>query len=450
MAPDTTQSTLANDFDDFKVFSDHKRLNKEELFDEHFLVFMQWLKKDIHTRYTKADFQRIELRMLLELVGGYSLVFLIYVGCFLTWPDHPLVWGIPLFVAAIACATRAEVVHMRTHSPANLTGVAWIDRFVDRFGLATSGVSPNLLKRRHLAAHYNDIGLSSKLFSNVWLTFDKVPLQYYLKPWVLLRFILDRRFCEAEMIDRRLLVFETLTFYLYLGAMAAEVWWLGSYFLVVFHLIPGLIVSSAQVAGAMMVHSGNDPRNSFESNALLDPDTAKGLFAVPLKWFAIFNSGFFVNHAIHHAYPQIPLVVLNQEYKRYYEHILSTYPRVRYNKVAIHSIHGRSLEKLSPPGPLDYVVALGLTWFTHAMLMLTSMGIPLPPPLFEQLLVDWRLFTQISRRERTENRVMYLEQVGVPTRYHEIANPNTYLKFYYKLYHRWKAELQTRPAVNAP
>ena len=446
MAADTTQSTLASDFDDFKVFSDHKRLNKEELFDEHFLQFMQWLKRDIHTHYTKADFQRIELRMLVELVGGYTLVLATYVLCFLKWPEHPFVWGIPLFIAAIACATRAEVVHMRTHSPANLTGVGWIDRFIDRFGLATSGVSPNLLKRRHLAAHYNDIGLSSKLFSNVWLTFDKVPLQYYLKPWVLLRFILDRRFCEAEMIDRRLLVFETVTFYLYLGAMAGEVYWLGSYFLVIFHLIPGLIVSSAQVAGAMMVHSGNDPRNSFESNALLDPDTATGLFAVPLKWFAIFNSGFFVNHAIHHAYPQIPLVVLNQEYKRYYEHILNTYPRVRYNKVAIHTIHARSLEKLSPPGPFDYVLALFFTWFTHGMLMLTSMGIPLPPPLFEQILVDWRLFTQISPRERTENRVAFLESVGVPTRYHEIPNPNTYLKFYYKLYHRWKAELNTQPA----
>src|SRR5207249_3612914 len=104
-------------------------------------------------------------------------------------PVHPYLWGVPLFLAGVWVMKKGSVIHMRSHSPQNLTGVWLFDRMIDVLGLASSGVSTNLLKRRHLAAHYNDVGNFSRLFSKAWLTFDDLPACYYLKPYLLIKFL---------------------------------------------------------------------------------------------------------------------------------------------------------------------------------------------------------------------------------------------------------------------
>jgi hypothetical protein len=61
----------------------------------------------------------------------------------------------------------------------------WLfDRIIDVLGLTSCGVSTNIFKRRHLAAHYNDVGNVARLFSTAWLTFDDLPECYYLKPYL--------------------------------------------------------------------------------------------------------------------------------------------------------------------------------------------------------------------------------------------------------------------------
>lgn len=307
-------------------------------------------KSDVHEKYTRKDFQRMELRHLLYRVGGYIFVLLpLYLYLHSQFPQYALVWGIPLLFLAIFFAQQAEVMHMRTHCPQKLTGISWVDRAIDYFGLAMGGVSPTLFGRRHIAAHYNDIGNVSKLFSEVWLTFDKMPLSYYSRPQTLVKFLLDPQFCREEKLERKTLLIETITFYIYLVAVATELFF-GSYFLLVFHLIPGLITASSQILGAVIVHSGIDNRNSFESNGIFDFQTAKGLFKVPLWFFGLLNHGFFVNHGIHHAYPQVPLEIINKNYKRYHHKILKDYTGVRYNTVVDHVMFKPLLENLKEKG----------------------------------------------------------------------------------------------------
>lgn len=248
-------------------------------------------KSDVHEKYTRKDFQRMELRHLLYRVGGYIFVLLpLYLYLHSQFPQYALVWGIPLLLLAIFFAQQAEVMHI-----------------------------------------------------------DKMPLSYYSRPQTLVKFLLDPQFCREEKLERKTLLIETITFYIYLVAVATELFF-GSYFLLVFHLIPGLINASSQILGAVIVHSGIDNRNSFESNGIFDFQTAKGLFKVPLWFFGLLNHGFFVNHGIHHAYPQVPLEIINKNYKRYHHKILKDYTGVRYNTVVSHVMFKPLLENLKEKG----------------------------------------------------------------------------------------------------
>src|SRR5258706_10433943 len=123
VAETTTQATLATEFEDFKTLGDHQNINQKELFDDRFMDFVRWLKKDSFSRYTKADFQRIERNNFLTLVIGYLGLLGTYLLCRAYIPDHPFLWGVPLFCAAIWVMQRVGVIHMRAHSPHTLTGV---------------------------------------------------------------------------------------------------------------------------------------------------------------------------------------------------------------------------------------------------------------------------------------------------------------------------------------
>ncbi|MBV9389440.1 MAG: hypothetical protein JOZ78_23710, partial [Chroococcidiopsidaceae cyanobacterium CP_BM_ER_R8_30] len=158
----TSELNVYSDFSDYQKFASHQRLNKEEMFDNHFVDFMKWFKQDVHQTYTCKDFQKIELRNILTLAIGYLVILPpLYLHLHWRFPQSALAWGVPMFVLAMFFAVKGEVMHMRTHSPTKLTGIGWLDRVVDYLGLAVSGISPNLFARRHLAAHYNDIGIVS-------------------------------------------------------------------------------------------------------------------------------------------------------------------------------------------------------------------------------------------------------------------------------------------------
>ena len=77
----SSQTNLANEFEDFKVLGDLQAMDRKELFDEQFMDFIRWFKKDIFSRYTKADFRRIERKNFLLLVFGYLAVLSEYLLC---------------------------------------------------------------------------------------------------------------------------------------------------------------------------------------------------------------------------------------------------------------------------------------------------------------------------------------------------------------------------------
>jgi hypothetical protein len=439
----TSQASLATEFEDFKVLGDLQSMDRKELFDEQFMHFIRWFKKDIYSRYTRAELRLMERKNFLMLVGGYSAVLATYLLMHTVLQVNPLLWGVPLFVGAVWVMRYVGVIHMRAHSPQNLTGVWLFDRAIDIMGLVSCGVSTNVFKRRHLAAHYNDIGNFSRLFSQAWLTFDDLPACYYLKPYLLIKFLFDKEFCKAEKIDRRLLLIETILFYGYYSAVIYELVYLNSYFLLVFHMIPSLLIASSQILGAVIVHSGIDKRNSWDSNGIFDPKKLAGLFRVSLWFNSLLSDHFSINHGIHHAYPPLPLSIINKEYLHYHEHILATYDNVRLNQVLTHRMHGNILSRLPEPTWFNKVVTLGFAVLAHLCVCLTIMGLPFPPNIFERLLVDYRIYFYSTRRERRENFVRFMDSMNFAQRWAETPDPNTYLKFFYRRYQRYKEYLAT-------
>jgi fatty acid desaturase len=437
-----------SDFNDYLAFQAHGRLNKKEMFDSQFVDFMKWLKNDIHSRYSRKDFQRYELNSILQLTLGYGGMLAAYTYLHLNFSQYAWWWGVPLFIAAIFIVQKGEVMHMRAHSPNALTGVDWVDDGIDMLGLPLTGISPALFKRRHCAAHYNDIGNISRIFSEVWITFDKVPVNYHFRPHLLLRFLLNKEFCKEEMINRRQLLIETLGFYAYIIILATELV-NGSYFLLVFHLIPSYVLASSQVLSAIIVHSGIDRRNSFESNGIFDYKSFKGLFKVPMMFYCLVGNGGIINHGIHHAYPQVPLDILNKEYQRLNQHILENYTGVRYNTVMTMRIQKDLLARLGAPNPFDYVVAFFCSLVALGACMFTVTGLPVPPTIFELLLVDYRIYFNSTKAERFTNAVAFWDTVRLEERYHQTPEPNTYLKWVYKRYCRMKTYLAKQSVSTA-
>lgn len=443
-APNSPQTAVYGDFDDYQDFESHRQLNKKEMFDADFLKFMAWFKKDIHSRYSRKDFQRMEFMHLIQLGIGFAALAGTYTYLHTTFPQYGLVWGVPLFIAAMFVVQKGEVMHMRAHSPSNLTGSRIMDEGIDTLGMPLTGISPGLFKRRHCAAHYNDIGNISRIFSQVWITFDKVPVNYHLRPWMLVQFLLNEDFCREEMINRKRLLIETLGFYAYLTVMIWELF-NGSYFLLLFHLIPGYILASAQVLSAVTVHSGIDKSNSFESNAIFDWKTAKGLFKVPLRFYCLIGNGGIINHGIHHAYPQVPLDIINKDFRRINKHILENYSRVRYNEIMSMRIQRSLLDRLGPPNPFDYVVAFFCSLIALGACMFTVVGVPIPPTVFELLLVDYRIYFVSTKAERFANSVAFWNSINLEERYNQTQNRNTYLEWVYSRYRMMKAYLEKHP-----
>lgn len=437
-----------SDFNDYLDFQNHQKLNKKEMFESQFLDFMKWFKDDIHKRYSRKDFQRMELNLVIRLFIGYSILFGLYLYLHTHFPQHALLWGVPMFIAAMAIVQKSEVMHSRAHSPNSLTGVDWVDEGIDKLGLPLTGVSSGLFKRRHCAAHYNDIGNLTRIFSEVWITFDKVPVNFHFRPHLPLKFLLDKDFCKQEMLNRKKLVYEVIGFYVYMALLIGELF-NGSYFLLAFHLIPAYILVGSQVLSAIIVHSGVDHRNSFESNGIFDYTTYKGLFKVPMMFYCWIGNGGVINHGIHHAYPQVPLSIINKEYKRINQHILENYSGVRYNNVLAMRVQKNLLDRLPEPNAFDYVVTFGISVVALLASMLAVAGLPIPPNAFELMLVDYRIFFYSTKAERNLNKIAFLDSLHLEERYLKAENPNTYFKWTYRYYNWMKKSLEKDAAAIA-
>ena len=130
----------------------------------------------------------------------------------------------------------------------------------------------------------------------------------------LIKFLLDKEFCAAEKIDRRLLLIETILFYGYYAAMIYELLVLHSYFLLVFHMVPSLLIAVLSNPRRSDRALRDRQANSWDSNGIFDPKKLTGLFRVSIWFNSLLSDHFSINHGIHHAYPPLPLSIINKEY----------------------------------------------------------------------------------------------------------------------------------------
>jgi hypothetical protein len=163
------------------------------------------------------------------------------------FPNHKLLWGIPFICLTFKYVIqKEEFVHMRAHWPTKMTPSGAVDTTIDASMMIIAGVSREAFKRRHIAAHYADIANFARIFSDVWLPFVTFPAVYYMYPYFILKIALDKEYCEREKLSRKQLFIETFGLYGYLSMLALELYF-GSYYLLVFHLLPLLLFHGCEV-----------------------------------------------------------------------------------------------------------------------------------------------------------------------------------------------------------
>ena len=353
-----------------------KKHAQSNVWDDQFLHFSKYLRKEFFKDYNikkmqemnKENFFHLMLAIVAQ-VGSYVLLRM-YIPDWWKW------WAFPLFVFHIWLIQFGEIVHTRAHWPKLMTGSSYMDSFVDTVAIMLTGTSKETFRRRHIVAHYSDVGNLSRMFSDVWLPFVQFPATFYIFPHKLLLMFLDVELCKKESMSRRQLFTEMVMFYLYLAMMVCEVVYLDSYFLCVFHFSTSVVFNGAQVMGAMLAHSGVDKRNSFNSNGLFDWRTATGLFKVSVWFVDFFANGGLSNHGIHHAHTQLPLYMVNRNLRAINKFCLENYENVRYNQILGHIQYEDILKKIPDPTYVDYVIQFLFMFLMLILAAVTIMGLP--------------------------------------------------------------------------
>jgi hypothetical protein len=343
------------------------------------------------------------------------------------------VWFVPFFIVSLWAIRKEEVVHMRSHWPSKMTGFEAFDKGIDYTMMILTGASKETFRRRHVAAHYCDIANLSRVFSDVWVPFVTLPAIYYLRPFLIVKFIRDTEYLRREKMDRTQLIIEAVGLYSYMITLFAELYY-GSFFLLCFHLFPLLVFHGSQILGATLSHSGIDKRNSFNSNGLFDPDTAKGLFKLSITIVNVISGGGIINHGIHHGYSQAPLELINREYKRINQYCLDNFKDVRYNNVLAMQVQATIYDNLPPLRFYDYIFQSIVTCTILFFSVLTVIGMDIPPVFFEPFLVDYRILTHASKSQRYANILGMWDTIHMMERYGRVSNPNAYLQFAAKQY----------------
>jgi hypothetical protein len=249
---------------------------------------------------------------------------------------------------------------------------------------------------------------------------------------------LDKEFCAREKLNRTQLFIETIGLYLYLIGMVTELYY-GSYWMLCFHMIPLLIFHASQILAATISHSGLDKRNSFNSNGMFDYDTAEGLWATSLWLCCLVGNGGPINHGIHHAFSQLPLDIINHDYKAINKYALETYQNVRYNNMLTMIIHKNILDRLPPPKWYHRIIQFFVTSFVILISVLTILGLDIPPVIWELAMVDYRTYLVSTKAERYANLCGMYEAIELHIRRDEIVNPNAYFETCYRNYVMMKA-----------
>jgi hypothetical protein len=431
------QTVIRNDEDDFKLLR-HRKIN--EMFDRDFQDFCQWMRKTYGSKYTLPVMRQLNRRMTLELLLYLSISLLIYLLLRIYFYQYVSLWFLPMFLFSLLYVMpKEEIVHMRAHWCTNMTGSDFMDKCIDWTMMIICGGSKESFRRRHIAAHYADVANFARIFSDVWLPFITLPPVFYIRPHLLLRLVIDKEFCAREKLNRTQLFIEMIGLYLYISALFAEMIYLRSFWLICFHFCPMMFSHASQFLAASVCHSGVDKRNSFNSNGLFDPDTipdSQALFRLTVRIITRISDGGLINHGIHHAFTQLPLPIVNKEYKKINKHILETYKNVRYNQVLSQIVQKQLFARIPAPKWYDYVIQGFLTLVIIFMTCLTVLGLPVPPTIFEACLVDYRIFFYSSRAERYANQIGFLDAMEMVARKHELVNPNAYFVLVLKNYEK--------------
>jgi hypothetical protein len=182
------------------------------------------------------------------------------------------------------------------------------------------------------------------------------------------------------------------------------------------------------ILSATLTHSGIDKRNSFNSNGMYDPDTCTGLFKLSAFMLHYCGGGTIVNHGIHHAYTQLPLEIINRDYKFLNKFIMENYKNVRFNQT-LHMIMFKDLfARLGAPSWYDYIFQFFATAGVLTLTILTIAGLDFPPMMYESWLLDYRMYLHSTKAERYKRMLAMWTQLDMPVREHEdrYKNANAY------------------------
>jgi len=378
------------DEDDFKEL---KTKSLDDIFDEDFRDFAKWMRKTYTAKYPYSKMRMINKHAVVTLLKAFAVSISIYLILRIYFFDYVLYWFLPFWCFQMFWVIqKEEVCHLRSHWVVNMTGSKFWDNFVDWSMVILAGASKELIRRRHIAAHYSDIANASRITSEVWIPFNTLPPVFYLRPDLPIKIFFDKEFIAKEKLNRSQIFVEMVGIYAYMAALICEMYYLNSFYLFAFHMLPCMFFMSATVCQAVITHSGVDKRNSFDSNGLFDADTCEGLFACHLRLIGFFGDQGVFNHGIHHAFTQLPLDIVNKEYKEINEYCLKTYKHVRYNKVLAHRVHANVLSKLPPPKWYDYIIQYFCSFMIVAICTGTFIGLPVVPTFFELLAIDYRAY----------------------------------------------------------
>jgi len=257
----------------------------------------------------------------------------------------------------------------------------------------------------------------------------------------------DIEYCKRERLNRSQLFIELIGLWSYIGATFYELY-NGSFYLLCFHMLPLLYFHAAVILSASVCHSGVDKRNSFNSNGLFDPDTCPGLFKLSL-WFMCLCGGYtIVNHGIHHAYTQLPLEIVNKDYKMLNKFILDNYKDVRYNQTLYMTMYKDLYARIPAPRWYDWFFQFWATNMVFIFTILTIVGVDLPLMIFEPFMVDYRLYLYTTKLERYKRISAFWNQLDMPARESEerYKNANQYFWTVIKICHDVKDYLdKTEP-----
>jgi len=391
--------------------------------------------------------QELNKKAVYKLFATVAFQLTAYWILHLTVPQYFWLWGAPLFFLYVLLNRVGDIVHRRSHWPKIMTGSEGLDRILDSVGILFGGASKEMFRSRHVAEHYNDIAAFNKIFSEIFQTFAATPPSYFMYPHKLLILFFDTERCRRENLSRQQIFIEMVGLYSYLSLMCYETLFCNSCYLLGYHLLPALVFGGSQYNGAILAHSGVDVRNSFDSCGLFNWREVKGLFKITLCIFDTLSDGTNSNHAIHHAYTQMPLDIVNAHMPEINAHCLKTYKNVRYNQVMATRIYKDLFERIPEPRWYDYIVQALIALLFVVAGVIIFLGIPLPPtPRFEHILIDYRILFYSTKQERATRWLKVMEEVlHIEDRAKLMKAPNMFTKIILGLLASVREDLKTLP-----